>query len=67
MGILDWMSDNQKKADEQKLNEIDGWSDDMIRRYLGGYNIGVAWADNDTTYYYQDLVEKVARRRGLIM
>lgn len=64
MGIFEWMDDNRKKAEEQKLSEIAKWSDDMIREYLAGYDIGVAWADNDTTWFYLDLVEKEARRRG---
>ncbi len=66
MGIFDWMADNVRNANEQKSNEIAGWSDDMIREYLAGYDIGVTWADNDTTWYYSDLVEKEARRRGII-
>ena len=66
MGIFDWMADNVRNAEEQKSNEIAKWSDDMIREYLAGHDIGVAWADNDTTWYYSDLVEKEARRRGII-
>lgn len=66
MGIFDWMADNMKKAEEQKLSEIAKWSDDMIQKYLAGHDIGVTWADNDTTWYYVDLVEKEARLRGII-
>ena len=66
MGILDWMAENAKNSSEQKSKEIARWSDDMIREYLAGHDIGVSWADNDTTWFYSDLVEKEGKRRGII-
>ena len=70
MGFLDnlgnYMLDNIKKAEEQQAREIANWSDDMISRYLGDYKVGVEWADEHDNVAIQGMVEKEARRRGLI-
>ena len=70
MGFLDnlgnYMLDNMKKAEEQQAREIANWSDDMICNYLRDYKIGVEWADEHDNAAIQGMVEKEARRRGLI-
>lgn len=64
MGILDWMNNNVKMAEEKAAKDVATWSDEKLQNFYSGYATGDDRIDYSATY--DKAVEDEMRNRGFI-
>lgn len=64
MGIMEWMNNNMKVAEEKAARDVATWSDEKLRKCYEGYATGDDRIDYSPTY--DNAIENEMKNRGFI-